>query len=138
MFDHCLYFNTMALARTAERLWAEAFRPFDLTPSQAFMLRLILNQPGQLQRELAVALTIRPPTATRLLNGLESKRLIIRRASSTDGRESNVYPTRAAEDIKDSLNAASLEVTKRIKQMIGKDVFEETVAKLRNVRAAIS
>jgi DNA-binding MarR family transcriptional regulator len=137
MFDHCLYFNSTAVARLAERQWAEAFRPFALTPSQAFLLRLVLDRPGLLQRDLAEALTISAPTATRLLHGLEAKRLVERRSSSTDGRESRIYPTSAAEKIKGPLNAASAEVTKRIKQLIGKDVFDEAVAKLRGVRAAL-
>jgi DNA-binding MarR family transcriptional regulator len=135
MFDHCLYFNTTALARLAERLWADAFRPFDLTPSQAFLLRLILERSGLLQRELAEALNISPPTATRLLHGLEAKRLIERRASPTDGRESRIYPTRAAKEMKASLNAASGEVTRRVKQIIGRDLFDDMVSKLRNIRA---
>jgi DNA-binding MarR family transcriptional regulator len=137
MFDYCLYFNSTALARLAEREWSGAFRRFELTPSQAFLLRLVLDQPGLLQRELAMALTISRPTATRLLHGLEEKRLVERRSSSTDGREWRIFPTPAAERIKAQLNAASAEVTRRIKQIIGKDVFDETVAKLRGVRAAL-
>ena len=42
MFDHCLYFNTTALARVVEREWAAAFKPFGLTPPQGFLLRLVL------------------------------------------------------------------------------------------------
>ena len=68
MFDHCLYFNTTALARVVEREWAAAFKPFGLTPPQGFMLRLILGQPGLSQHALATELTISRPTATRLLD----------------------------------------------------------------------
>ena len=46
MFDDGLYFNATSLARKLERLWSQAFRPFGLTPAQAFMLRVILDQPG--------------------------------------------------------------------------------------------
>ncbi|MDO9192553.1 MAG: helix-turn-helix domain-containing protein, partial [Undibacterium sp.] len=65
MFDHCLYFNTHALARTLEREWTKAFKPFGLTPSQAFMLRAILATSGLLQNELAQMLVISRPTTTR-------------------------------------------------------------------------
>jgi len=71
MFDHCLYFNTQALARVLEREWAKSFKPFGLTPSQGFMLRAVLNQPGLLQSELAQVLAISRPTTTRGLDGLE-------------------------------------------------------------------
>jgi len=46
MFDDGLYFNATSLARKLERLWSQAFHPFGLTPAQAFMLRVILDQPG--------------------------------------------------------------------------------------------
>lgn len=137
MFDHCLFFNTTALARLVEREWTKAFKRFDLTPSQGFMLRLILDQPGLLQRELADALTISRPTVTRLLDGLQIKRLLERRTSSHDGRESEIHPTAKAERIKDALNAASGEVTRKIKLTIGKETFDETVAKLRGIRSAL-
>lgn len=137
MFDYCLYFNTATLARLVEREWAKAFKRFALTPPQAFMLRLVLDQPGLLQREIAQALTVSRPTATRLLDGLEAKRLIERRSSAHDGREWQVHPTAAAAAIRDDLNAASALVTKRIKQKIGKDTFDEVVGKLRGVGAAL-
>ena len=41
MFDHCLYFNTTALARLVDKEWTQAFKPFGVTPSQGFMLSLI-------------------------------------------------------------------------------------------------
>src|SRR5262245_30534168 len=137
MFDHCLYFNTTALARLAERLWTEAFRRFDLTPSQAFMLRLLLDRPGLLQWEYAEALHVSPPSVTRLLNALKAKRLVERRASPTDGRETKIYPTRTARELQAPLNAASAEVTRTIKQIIGEDVFDEVVSTLRNIRATL-
>jgi hypothetical protein len=36
MFDHCLYFNTTALARLVDKEWTLAFKPFGVTPSQGF------------------------------------------------------------------------------------------------------
>ena len=70
MFDHCLYFNTTALARAVEREWTATYAPFGLTPPQGFVLRVVLKQPGVLNRELADTLGIARPTATRLVDGL--------------------------------------------------------------------
>jgi len=78
MFDHCMYFNTAALARRLEQEWALAFKPFDLAPPQAFMLRAVLETPGALQFELADVLAISRPTATRALHGLAAKKMIVR------------------------------------------------------------
>jgi MarR family transcriptional regulator, temperature-dependent positive regulator of motility len=137
MFDQCLYFNTSALARLLERLWSEAFRRFDLTPPQGFLLRAVLDRPGLSQRELAEFMNIARPTATRALDGLQAKRLIERRTSTLDGREQLVFPTRDAEKIATALNAASGAVTKQLKQLLGKDSFERTVQQICSVRTSL-
>jgi DNA-binding MarR family transcriptional regulator len=137
MFDGCLYFNTTALARLLEKEWTAAFAAFELTPPQAFMLRLVLDRPGRSQRELADAMTIARPTATRVLDGLEHRRLITRRAGETDAREQRIHPTPAAEAIRGALNAASGNVTRRLKQLLGPHVFDQTVGKIRDVRDAL-
>ena len=137
MFDQCLYFNTSALARLLERLWSDAFRSFDLTPPQGFLLRAVLDSPGLTQRELAELMRIARPTATRALDGLEAKRLIERRTSPADAREQLVFATRSAETIKTALNAASANLTKQLKQQLGRDTFERTVERIRNVRSSL-
>jgi len=137
MFEECLYFNTVALARRLEREWAIAFKPFGLSPSQAFLLRTILNRPGLLQRELADLLAISRPTATRVLDGLAAKDLIERRNSEQDGRESFIYPTRKATALQTQINEASGKVSKRLKKLLNEDIFIETVEKVRRVRAAL-
>lgn len=138
MFDHCLYFNTTALARLLEREWTRAFKPFGLTPSQAFMLRVVLDQPALLQSELARELAIARPTATRTLDGLQKLQLIERRSTATDGREFAIHPTAPAMAMKTALNAASAGVTRRLKKELGPDHFDDTVAKVRNIRATLS
>jgi DNA-binding MarR family transcriptional regulator len=137
MFDHCLYFNTTALARQLEREWTVAFKPFDLSPPQAFLLRAVLDEPGLAQRELAAALVISRPTATRALDGLQKKRLIERRASDEDGREQFVHPTQKAIAIRSAINEASGRVTRRLKKLLGDEVFVETVGRVRGVRSAL-
>jgi DNA-binding MarR family transcriptional regulator len=138
MFDHCLYFNTTALARVLEREWTKAFKPFGLTPAQAFMLRAVLEKPSMLQSELAKELAISRPTTTRSLDGLQKMQLVERRSTETDGREYAIYPTATAISMRNGLNAASAAVTKRLKKELGSSHFEETVAKVRVVRSTLS
>jgi DNA-binding MarR family transcriptional regulator len=137
MFDHCLYFNTTALARVLEREWTKAFKPLGLTPSQAFMLRVVLEKPGLLQSALATELVISRATTTRTLDGLQQMKLLVRRATEHDGRESAIEPTVLAVAMRDKLNLASGEVTKRLKKGLGTAHFDETVAKVRAARSAI-
>ena len=137
MFDQCLYFNTTALARVLEREWARAFKPFGLTPPQGFMLRAVLQQPGMLQSELARALVIQRPTATRALDGLEKLGFVERRPTGGEGRERAIEPTAAARDIEAALNAASGDVTRRLKKTLGTQAFDTAVAHVRQARAAL-
>lgn len=133
MFDHCLYFNTTALARQLERVWTEAFKPFDLTPSQAFTLRAVLQKPGMLHNELADTLRIARATATRAVDGLVSRGLLERRPTRRDGREWEIHPTSDALALKDQLNAASGAVTERLKAELGEDVFGSFVLQARSI-----
>jgi len=137
MFDHCIYFNTTALARVLEREWTRAFKPFGLTPPQAFMLRVILEKPGLLQNALASELTISRPTATRALDGLQSMGLIERRSTENDGREYAIVPTAAAQALHAQLNAASAAVTQRLKKELGASQFRDTVEKVRTTRISL-
>lgn len=137
MFDQCLYFNTTALARVLEREWSRAFKPFGLTPAQAFMLRAVLVAPGLLQGELARSLVISRPTATRSLDGLQSLGLVERRATSADGREQAIFPTPAAQEMHAALDTASGAVTRRLKQVLGAEHFGSVVSQLKNARASV-
>ena len=137
MFDHCIYFNTTALARLVEKEWALAFKPFGVTPPQGFMVRLILKHPGLMQHELATRLTISRPTATRLLDGLQALGLVERRGTGMDGRHWAVFPTEKAEAMHADINKASGEVTRRIQQRTGKENFDETVARVRTISSAL-
>ena len=137
MFDHCLYFNTTALARRLDKEWTEAFASFGLTPAQAFMLRVVLAQPGIVQSELAKAMSIARPTATRALDGLEKLGLVARQPSGRDGREVSVVPTDRGGRLKTALNDASGAVTRRLKRLLGDDGFTDTVSKIKGVRSAL-
>lgn len=137
MFDHCIYFNTAALARSLEREWSRAFKPFGLTPPQAFMLRVVLEKPGLLQNELATVMTISRPTATRTLDGLQKLDLIERRDTDHDGRQYGIHPTGQAQEIKAALNAASASTTRKMKKILGEQQFQDTVAAVRGVRSSL-
>lgn len=137
MFEHCLYFNTASLARRLEREWAKAFKPFGLTPAQAFMLRVVLEKSPISLTALASALNIAKATGSRSADGLENSGFIKRLQTDEDGRGCDIVPTRAAREIQAELNLASAEVTKRIKRAIGDEEFETVVSRLRAISSAI-
>lgn len=137
MFEQCLYFNTTSLARKLEREWTMAFKPWGLTPSQAFMLRVILEKPQSYQNALAKEMNITKPTASRGIDGLEKLGLIERMPSADDAREMEIHPTKKATAMKDELNAASGEVTKKFKKLLGTNEFLDVVGKLRGISSTL-
>jgi MarR family transcriptional regulator, organic hydroperoxide resistance regulator len=137
MFDHCLYFNSVALARLVEREWTTVYARFGLTPAQGFVLRVVLASPGSLSSQVADLLGIARPTATRLIDNLCDKELVERRQGEEDGREWGVYPTRAGKALDRPINDASADIAKALRRKIGPDLFESTVSGMHNVRKAL-
>jgi MarR family transcriptional regulator, organic hydroperoxide resistance regulator len=137
MFDHCLYFNSSALARLAEREWAAVYARFDLTPTQGFVLRVVLAEPGCLSSQVAGILGIARSTATRLIDNLCEKLLVERRQNGSDGREWGIYPTRAGKALDRPINDASAGIAKTLRAKIGPELFESAVTSMHKVRKAL-
>jgi DNA-binding MarR family transcriptional regulator len=137
MFDHCLYFNSVALGRLVEREWTAAYADFGLTPAQGFVLRVVLATPGCLSSQVADILGIARPTATRLIDNLCDKELVERRQGEADGREWGVYPTRQGKALERPINEASAEIAKALRKKMGAQLFESAVSSMHNVRKAL-
>lgn len=137
MFDHCLYFNSSALARLVEREWAAVYAQFELTPPQGFVLRVVLASPGCLSSQVADILGIARPTATRLIDSLCQKELVERRQGTSDGREWYLYPTASGKALDKPVNAASAHIAKTLRSKIGPELFESTVVGMKRVRKAL-
>jgi DNA-binding MarR family transcriptional regulator len=97
----------------------------------------VLEYPGMLQRELADRLAIARPTATRALDALEGKGLIVRRSLEWDGREQEIQPTRSAVAIKSALNEASGTITSKLKRLLGSGEFTDAVTRMRRIRSVL-
>jgi MarR family transcriptional regulator, organic hydroperoxide resistance regulator len=134
MFEQCLYFNTMSLARTVEKAWTDAFRRFGLTPPQAFCLRAVIANPGCRPSALADTLGIARATATRLLDHLQRKGLIERQVAQADSREFLVVPTAKAKAQAKGIERASAQMTAKVKAVLGESQFVNVVGKLRSAR----
>ena len=137
MFDHCLYFNSVALGRLVEREWTTAYAGFGLTPAQGFVLRVVLATPGCLSSQVADLLGIARPTATRLIDNLCDKELVERRQGEADGREWGVYPTRSGKALERPINDASADIAKALRRKIGPGLFESAVSTMHDVRKAL-
>ncbi|GAB4092867.1 hypothetical protein GCM10028786_17940 [Flaviaesturariibacter terrae] len=91
-----------ALARKVEKLAQESWKPLGLSPSHAYLLLAVLEEPGIQPGALAGQLQLQPSTITRLVQKLEEKKLVVR---TTEGKLTNVYPTPRAKDLQPKMGA---------------------------------
>lgn len=132
MFERCLYFNVNALARAVNRIWDAAFREYDLSPAHAYLLRLILSEPGLGQKAIGEALRLEKSTVTRFVDALESKGLVRRaRGTRDDGRTQQILPTARAKRLQQSLEGTGAALYQRVGEQLGKEQVKLLVAQLR-------
>lgn len=133
MFERCLYFNTNTLARKLNSLWEEAFAPYSLTPPQAYLLRLVLAEPGLTQQQIAETLRLNKSTVTRFISALENKGLLVRAGDSPDQREKIVNPSKKALGLQSELEAVGDELYASMCNIIGREKLESFVKSTRKI-----
>jgi len=138
MFERCLYFNVNALARAVNRIWDEAFAEFDLSPSHAYLLRLVLAEPGLTPKQISQELKLEKSTITRFLHALEKSKLISRKSSNSgDAREQGIYSTRKAQHMAARLEETGNDLYRKMTDRIGKTRLVGLVGELRNVESQL-
>jgi DNA-binding MarR family transcriptional regulator len=117
-FAQCLYFTSAALARKVERIAQESWKPVDLSPSHAYLLLAVLEEPGVQPGVLARELQLQPSTITRLIEKLEEKKLVVR---TTEGKLTNVYPTPKARELQPRMKDCMETFHQRYSAAIGEE-----------------
>ena len=117
-YGRCLYFSSNALARKTEKLATAVWKKVDLSPSHAYLLMIVLADPGVQPGALSEELHLTPSTITRLIEKLEDKKLAIR---TTEGKTTSVYPTAKSKELKPQLQECADEFQKNCITLFGKD-----------------
>jgi MarR family transcriptional regulator, transcriptional regulator for hemolysin len=86
-------FNQTSVRIKIELLKKFRERGYDMTPEQGLVLNTVWEHEGIYQRELADLTLKDKPVITRILDGLEKKKLIYRQADSSDRRIFKIYLT---------------------------------------------
>jgi MarR family transcriptional regulator, organic hydroperoxide resistance regulator len=126
-FNKCLYFSANALARKVEKLAAESWKKIDLAPSHAYLLMMVLEEPGAQPGRIAKEMQLTPSTITRLVEKLEEKRLVVRRMA---GKITNVYATRSAKELQPKMRACLNDFSKKYMEIMG---TEESIRMIQNI-----
>jgi len=117
-FAQCLYFTSNALARKTEKLAQESWSRVGISPSHGYLLLLTLEEPGMQAGTLARQLQLQPSTITRLLEKLESMKLVQR---VTEGKTTSVFPTNRAKQLLPKMQESVTEFTTKYMEILGKE-----------------
>jgi len=96
----------------------ESWSKVDLSPSHAYLLMLVIEEPGMQPTSLSEHLQLQPSTITRLLEKLEIKKLLAR---TYEGKLTNVYPTPKGKDLLPKLKECLNEFYSRYSEILGKE-----------------
>jgi DNA-binding MarR family transcriptional regulator len=139
MFERCLYFNINALTRAINVIWNDAFAEFDLSPAHAYLLRLVLSDPGLTPKQISLELKLEKSTVTRFLDTLVKKDFVDRRKGThQDARERNIFPTDKARNIEERLEIKGNALYQQMINKIDEPTLVSLVEKLRNTRKKIT
>ena len=117
-YAQCLYFTSASLARKVEKMAVESWKKVDLSPSHAYLLIAVLEEPGIQPTALAEHLQLQPSTITRLIEKLEEKKLAVRTA---EGKITNVYPTPKAKELQPKMTECMQDFVAKYSTVLGNE-----------------
>ena len=125
-----MYWASAALARKVNKLAEDAWAPMGLAPGQAYLLSLILEQPGRQPLDLSEELHLAPSTITRFIEKLEENKLVVR---IVEGKTTSVYPTQKAKGLTDEINNCKATFRQTIEGVLTKAENEALVKSMLKV-----
>ncbi|WP_088072097.1 MarR family winged helix-turn-helix transcriptional regulator [Gottfriedia luciferensis] len=121
-FSNCLYFTANHLARLMNKMAEEEFAPLGISPTYAFLLMAVNEQPNITQTELSNILHIAPSTTTRFVEKLEVKKLVERKS---EGKLTLVNLTEKGILIQDEIKKCWKNLYGRYVEILGEDVAKQ-------------
>jgi len=126
---NCLYFTANNLARNIGKMADGAFKNVGLSPSHAFMMMLVNDQPGIMQKELSEHLGLAPSTLTRFADKLVYQGYIER---DQKGKIVKIYPTEKGKELTKPIEAAWKKLYENYSKILGKDAGDELTKSIDN------
>ncbi|HUG60540.1 MAG TPA: MarR family transcriptional regulator, partial [Methylomirabilota bacterium] len=113
-----------------------AFDHFDIKPAQYSVLTVVESNPGIAQGRIAEALGIQKTNFVALVNGLETRGLLVRRSSPSDRRAHSLQLTDAGIALLAELHATAERIEARIVALVGEEAHRELFVPLKTIASA--
>jgi len=126
------------VARIMRTKFDQRARSRGMTRAQWIILARVARLPGISQSELAAICEVEPITVARLVDRLEKRGLLERRADPNDRRIWRLHNLPAAQPILEEISGYRQELIKRIDEQIGVDSREAMVDALIAIRAVVT
>jgi DNA-binding MarR family transcriptional regulator len=126
-FSQCIYFSSNAFARKVEKLAMQSWESTGLPPSHAYLLLMVLEQPGAQPGMIAREMQLTPSTITRLAQKLEQKELVTR---AVEGKITRLSPTAKARELEPVMKRCLQAFSAKLVNILGQ---EETSRMVGNI-----
>ncbi|SFF07244.1 DNA-binding transcriptional regulator, MarR family [Paenibacillus catalpae] len=133
--DHSIGFLLGATYRKLTNFFAARIKDFGLTPEQWAVLFRVREEDGLIQKELAERAGKDKPTTTRILDSLEAKGFITKRASEHDRRSFQVYITDLGRETADTIEPIEYSTIAEIARVLSAEEYEQMTSLLKRLNA---
>jgi DNA-binding MarR family transcriptional regulator len=128
----------VVLARLVRTEADKRARAHGMTRAQWTILLILEQQPGLLQKELAEVLEVEPITVARLVDRLEARGMVERRADPTDRRCWRLHLTDTSRPLMSEIGAQVEDLAAIATVGLNDETLEVTAAALASMRDAIA
>jgi DNA-binding MarR family transcriptional regulator len=122
LLNECLYFTSTQLAREAGKIADEEFSSIGLSPTYAFLILVVKEEPSITLTDLCKILHIAPSTGTRFVDKLIQKGLVERH---TEGKLAKILLTEKGAILHDDIQKCWDRLYDRYSMIFGKKEGDE-------------
>ncbi|WP_276620223.1 MarR family winged helix-turn-helix transcriptional regulator [Syntrophomonas wolfei] len=122
--DQCLNFVLTKAQQSVHQLFKAELIPHGVTPGQYSVLKCLWKDNGQTVKQLAEHLYLDSSTVTGILDRMEQKGLIKKKADPKDRRALQVLLTEKGQDLEEPLTQAILNANKKALRQMDENQFE--------------
>jgi DNA-binding MarR family transcriptional regulator len=138
-FEEEAWLNIQRTADLLTQCLADVLRPYDLTPTQYNVLRILrgAGDEGASCKDIGSRMITRDPDITRLLDRLDKRALVTRARSTGDRRYVRIRITEEGLRVLSELDGPIVELSTRTLGHLGRERTEPLIAALEDIRANI-